>query len=319
MPAGAVAAAQNAPLYGTVILNLAEETPAAVIAAIGGDTSMGIPFGFLTDLPTFNVSRETVNITEPIAGLGIRLKGSEQLQMEEGTVELAFAQITADNIRYALPGTTKSDWVSDVTGSLTVGTGNSSVRVRALAAGTVGNSIQYAQSAPAGTGAPQATVAVTGTAPNYTITVSPKTTATANDVIEAINNHATAKTLVQAGRPAGTNGTGAPATAIAAPLAGGAAGTKIGSKLISSGSWALADYIRTVHIIWESTATQVAHMARVKNAISMDDFSFQGDDGGQMSGVSVTLTATSDESDYNAATGNYTGPFAWFALDPVQV
>jgi hypothetical protein len=34
-----------------------------------------------------------------------------------------------------------------------------------------------------------------------------------------------------------------------------------------------------------------------------------------MSGVSATFTATADESDYNAATGNYVGPFAFLKLD----
>lgn len=312
-----MAAAQNAPLYGTVIINLAEETPNAVVQAIAGDTSYGINLGFLTDLPTFNIARETVNITEPIAGLGTRLKGSEQLQMEEGTVELAFAQLNIDTIRYALPGTTKAAWNSATTASITAGTGNSSVRVRALTAGTTGNSILYVQSAPSGTGAPFATVTVSGTAPAYTITVASKTDATANDVIDAINTHATARTIVQAGRPAGTTGTGVPATLASTALSGGAAGTRIGYMLTSQGSWALSDYIRTVHIVWESTATNVAMLARIKNAISMDDFSFQADDGGQMSGVTMTLTATADEADYQTASGNYAGPFAILKLDDV--
>lgn len=317
LPSGAVAAAQNGLLYGSVIINLAEETPAAVVAAIAGDTSYGISLGFLTDLPTFTVARETVNITEPIAGLGTRLKGSEQLLSEEGTVECSFAQVSIDNLKYTMPGTTKSDWNADLTASITAGTGNSSVRVRALTAGTTGNSIEYAQTAPSGTGAPYATVTVTGTAPAYTITVASKTDATANHVIDAINSHATAKTIVQAGRPSGTTGTGVPATLAAAALTGGAAGSRIGYKLTSGGSWGLSDYIRTVHVVWESTATNVAALARIKNAISIDDFSYQADDGGQLSGTTLTLTATADEADYNAATGNYAGPFAFLKLDDV--
>lgn len=329
LPKGAVNAAQNAPLYGTVIMNLVEETPDAVIAAIGGDTSMGIPFGFLTTLPTFNVNRETVNITDPIAGLGIRLKGSEQLRSEEGTVELAFAQLSTDNIMYALPGTRKTDWMSAKTGSLTVGTGNSAYTVRAIAPGVSGNSIQYAVTVP-GTANANPTgpvVSVTGTAPNYTISVDVSTgtagaapypvTSTANDVIRAINAHAVAKTIVQAGRPATSTGAGIVAASVAAPLAGGSAGTRIGSVLTSQGSWTLADYIRTVHVAWESVSAPVAMLGRVKNAISMGNFSFQGDDGGQMSGASLTLTATADESDYQSATGNYAGPFAFLKLDDV--
>lgn len=312
-PAGTVAASINAPLYGTVIMNLVEESPAAIIAAIGGDTSYGTALGFLTGAPTFNVARESVNTAENIMGLATRIKGTEQLQNEEATIECEFASISIDNLKYALPGTIKSDWTPAVSASITAGTGNSSVTVRALTGGTGGNSLLYAQTAPSGTGAPYATVTVSGS----TITVASKTDATANHVIDAINAHATAKTLVQAGRPAGTTGTGLPATLAATALSGGAAGTRIGYTLTSPGTWGLSDYIRSVHVVWESVATRVAMIARAKNAISMDDFSFQADDGGQMTGVSMTLTATSDESDFSSTTGNYVGGWAISKLDDV--
>lgn len=316
-PAGTVAAAQNAPLYGTVIMNLVEESPAAIIAAIGGDTSYGTALGFLTGAPTFNVARESVNTAENIMGLSTRIKGTELLQNEEATIEVEFASLSIDNLKYALPGTVKSDWTPAVSASITAGTGNSSVTVRALTGGTGGNSLLYAQTAPSGTGAPYATVTVTGTAPAYTITVASKTDATANHVIDAINSHATAKTLVQAGRPAGTTGAGVPATLAATALAGGAAGTRIGYTLTSPGTWGLSDYIRTVHVVWESAASRVAMIARAKNAISMDDFSFQANDDGTMGGASMTLTATSDEADFSATTGNYVGGWAISKLDDV--
>jgi hypothetical protein len=71
-------------------------------------------------------------------------------------------------------------------------------------------------SATSGTGAPLVVVTVSGTVPNYTVTVAPKTGATVQDVIGAINAHATANRLLQAGRPAGSRGTSAVATFVAA-------------------------------------------------------------------------------------------------------
>jgi hypothetical protein len=324
LPRGAVAAAQNAPLYGTVIFNLVEETPAAVAAALAGDTSMGLPVGFLTDLPTFTVSRETVNITEPIAGLGVRLKGSEQLQSEEGTVELSFASISVENLKRALPGLRDSAWNSATNGFRSVGTGNVAHTVRALASGAAGNALSYAIVVPATANA-VASVTVTGAAGSETITfntatdaaATPASTSTANDAIRLINAHATASKLVQAGKPATSDGTGIVTATAAATLSGGAAGTRIGTRLKSNGTWAISDYIRTVHVIWESVNTNVAHMARIDNAISMDDFSFQGDDGGTMSGISMTMTATASEEDYDSNTGRYRGPFSWMRLDDV--
>ncbi len=315
LPRGAVAAAQNAPLYGTAIYNLVEETPAGVAAALAGDTSMGIPVGFLTDLPTFNVSRETVNITEPIAGLGVRLKGSEQLMSEEGSVELSFASITAENLKRALPGLRSTDWTSAAHGSAVLGTGNAAVKLTALASGvSVNTNYTAVIAAPAGA---TTTVVVSGTLPARVITINPSTTATANSVVDAVNANAAANAIVQAGLPATSNGTAVVAAVTSTPFAGGTAGTRIGTVLKSNGSWLISDYIRTVHVIWESVNTNVAHMARIKNAISMDDFSFQGDDGGTMSGISMTLTATAAEEDYDTASGNYAGPFAWLRLDDV--
>jgi hypothetical protein len=324
LPRGAVAAAQNAPLYGTVIFNLVEETPPAVAAALDGDTSMGLPVGFLTDLPTFNVSRETVDITGSIAGLGVRLKGSELLLSEEGSVELAFASISVENLKRALPGLRDSAWNSDTNASRSVGTGNAQHTVRALASGAAGNALSYAIVVPATANA-VASVTVTGAAGSETITfntatnaaTTPASTSTANDAIRLINEHATAKKLVQAGRPKTSDGSAVVTAAAAATLAGGAPGTRIGDRLKSGGSWTLSDYIRTVHVIWESVNTNVAHMARIDNAISMDDFSFQGDDGGAMSGISMTMTATASEEDYDSNTGRYRGPFSWLKLDDV--
>jgi hypothetical protein len=314
-PRGAVRASQNAPLYGMVVFNLVEESPAGVAAVLDGDTSMGQPVGFLTGAPTFNVSRETVNITEPIMGLGVRLKGSEQLQNEEGTVELEFANISVDNLLRALPGTRRSDWLSVAHASVTLGSGNAAFKLAALEGG-VGPNTNYTAviATPAGS---TTTVAVTGSLPSRVITITPATGATANDVIKAVNANSQANAIVQAGRTNASDGTGTVAAVTSTPFSGGAAGTKIGERLTSPGSWALSDYVRTVHIVWESTATNVAMMARIKNAISMDDFSFQADDGGQMSGIGMTLTATADEEDYVAATGSYTGPFAIMKLDDV--
>src|SRR5215216_3646518 len=227
-------APNSAPLGpGVLIANLSEFTPLGVAAAIAGDTSMGFRLGAMTSSPSVSIARETNDLTENYVGINAMFKGATQIMRTDITLEVELAELTHSNIKLLHPGLSESNWLNAAVSRRTYGTGNSAFSVAALTPGNTGDSITVATVA-AGANTPL-TVVVTGTAPTYTITVNLSTTAvagtsnaTALAVVNAINNHATASTLVQAGLPVTSDGSGTVAGAISQALAGGTTGSKVG-------------------------------------------------------------------------------------------
>ncbi len=314
LPAGLSQKGVNDPLGpGVVLYDVVSYKPADILSIINGDTAMGKSLGLLSAAPTFSVSQDTVNMYDNVVGLNARLLGSEQLSSQEVTIECEFININKSTLALAMPGLSETDWMGDTNALLVTGTGNAAFKTVALAGGTGGNAISITVGTPAGTGAPQVVVTVTGSA----ISLAVKTTATANDAVAAINSHAAARALVQAGLPTTSNGTGVLLAQVSTPLAGGAAGTRIGGKFQHRGFWDTSNRLRNVAIVLESNKSSVAHVFSIRNAISMDDFEYSAEDDQVLAGVGMTFSAENSDDDYDAAVGNYRAPFTLYRLDDV--
>lgn len=291
---------------GVLLANMVEFTPLAVKQVLQGDESLGLKLGALTAAPSVSISRELNDRSEGVVGLNAPLMGAQVLQRTDITVEADLVELTTKNIKVLHPGLTETDWLNSAHGRGTFGTGNSAFNVAALRAGVSGNTIMIAVSAPSGS---VTTVAVSGTTPNETITVTPKTGATALDVVEAINGNAAAAALVQAGTPFTSDGTGTVATITSTALAGGTAGTKIGARLKPTGFIPRSAYMRNVCLALEGDNTDLLQLWRVNNVIQTEDLDYEPDDEGGVSGMTVTFAGHVGDSDYDPTTGVYVPPY----------
>lgn len=291
---------------GVLLANLVEFTPLAVKQVLGGDESLGLKLGALTAAPSVSITREITDRSEGIVGLNAPLLGAQVLQRTDISVEADLVELHTKNLKILHPGLTEVDWMSAAHARATIGTGNAAFNVAALRPGVSGNTIAFAVSAPSGS---VTTVAVGGTNPSETITVAPATGATALDVIDAINGHAEAKKLVQAGTPLTSDGTGAVATHASAPLAGGSAGAKIGARLKPTGTIRRSDYMRNVVLALEGDNTDVLQLWRINNVIQTEDLDYEPDDEGGVSGMTVTFAGHVGDSDYDPNTGIYIPPY----------
>lgn len=301
---------------GVLLANLVEFTFPAVKAAISGDTAAGYRLGAMTSAPSVSISREVTDRTEDIVGLDAPFVGAQVLRRTDVVMEAELVQLTPQNLKLIHPGLAESDWMSATHAALTTGTGNSAFRLMALVPGTAPNAITRVVSAPAGG---TTTVAVTGSAGAEIITINPATGATANAVVDAINNHATAKTLVQAGLPATSDGTGVSVAAVSASLAGGATGSKIGKILKPTGSFKRSDYLRNLVLALEGDNQDVLMMYKIDNAFQTDDFDYSPDDEGGISGISCSFTGHVTEANYDPVLGVYVSPYSIYVADVASV
>ena len=311
---------QNADLGpGVVLKNVLDLSPAGIDKVLAGNRAFGQKIGAMTSAPSISISRNMIDITEPIVGLNVALKGARQVQRVDASIDVEFAEITHDNYEILNPGQSKTDWLSSANASLDVGTGNSQFSVVARNAGITGNSITLTRTAAAGASAPT-TVSVTGNA--ITVTLGTGTTAgvvnaTATDVVAAINASATAALLVQAGLSGTSNGTGLVAAGASTPLAGGAAGSRIGYTFRDQATLRLSDYMKNMCFVMESTQSKVNTIYTFFDVVATEDFEQSPDDEAQISGVSQTFMAHASESSYDPVSGVYLPAYERRALDPV--
>lgn len=295
---------------GVALANQVDFTPQGIKDAINGDESKGIKLGALASAPTFNASPEFQDLTENIVGLNAAFKGAQVLQRTDVTIDVEIVELSVRNLKYIFPSMQSVDFLSSVHARLTVGTGNSQFNVVSQTPGVIGNSTSLVISAPSGS---STSVSVAGSV----ITVAPKTAETANGAIAAINANAAAFALVQAGLSSTSNGTGAVATLVSTPLAGGTAGSKIGARLNSTGFAADSNYLSNLTLALEGKNQDVLVIYKVANAFSNDDFEYAADDDGNLSSISATFMGHIGDANYDPTTGSYLPPFDIFVFDPV--
>lgn len=304
---------------GVVIANMIDNpTPLDIADALAGDESKGFRLGALTSAPSIDITFDRQDLTENIVGLNATFKGAQQINRTDVTVGCELVELTHRNLKFCHPGFSQANWMSDVKGKVTLLTGNAAFSLVARAGGTTGNSVTITTVAGSGTLTPT-TVAVVTNAITVTLGTSSGSTinATANDVVAAINASAAASALVQAGLPKTSDGTGVQTAVSSTPLAGGAAGAKIGVRFDPTGFLALTDYLNNITLALEGNATPVQQIYRVDNVIQTDDFSYTPDDSGNISGLSVTFTGSITENNFDAATGRYRPGYSIYNLDPV--
>jgi hypothetical protein len=294
---------------GILVENLVEFTGPGVKAAIAGDTGAGTMLGAMTSAPSISISREVTNRSEDLVGLNAIGKGSQVLQTTEVVMEAELVELTPEQLMRVHPGLAKSDWINDVHGKITAGTGNAALSVWSIVPGVAGNSTTFAISTPSGSGA----ISVTYTAPD--VVVAPPTGATAQEVVDAINATASLEEVVQAGLPATSDGTGAVAAFTEAPLAGGAAGSRIGYKLDPTGFFKSSNYSRNLVLCLEGDNQDLLHIWRIDNAFQTDDLDISPDDAGGITSVSCSWTGHVTAANYDDTLGVYLPPYGIYVSD----
>ncbi len=288
-------------------------------AAARGDESRGKHLGMLTSPPQVTVDPDTQNLLDGVVGLSGEYKNSKQPGTYSVEASGEVTEIEPDRMRYFQPGLIEIPWTNSAHASLTDGTGNARHTLTARASGTGGNSITYARTVPATTNA-ALSVSVSGSA----ITVSLATgatasvsTSTAKQVIDAINAHSGAAALVRGGLSVNTDGTPSDGSTVvgalaATNLAGGTAGSSIGSEFSYAGNYNEADYLSNVTMVVGTTEQDIYVVYVVRNAINVDSWNPQFDENGAVSGLGVTWRGHSDTADRNAVTGAIKPPVRMF-------
>lgn len=312
---------QNADLGpGIVLKNVLDLSPAGIDKVLAGNKAFGQKIGAMTSAPSISISRNTIDITENIVGLNAALKGARQVQRVDASIEVEFAEVTHENYHILNPGQVETDWMSSANASLDVGTGDSQFSLAARNAGIGGNSITLTMTGAAGASAPT-TVSVSENA--ITVTLGTGATAgvvnaTAKEVVGKINADSAATLLVQAGLSGTSNGTGVVAAAASTPLAGGTAGSRIGSTFRDQATIKLTDYMKNMCFVMESTQSKINTIYTFFDVIATEDFEQGADDDANISGISQTYMAHASESSYDATSGVYLPAYERRALDPVM-
>ncbi len=297
---------------GVLIANLTEFTATNVKSAIQGDSSAGLRLGAMTSAPSVSISREVTDRTENIVGIDAPGVGAQVLRRTDVVLEVELVNLGIDNLKRIHPGLAEEDWMSTAHAKLTTGTGNAGFTIMALTGGTGSNAVTRVIVAPAGS---ITTVVVSGTAGAEVITINPKTAETAAGVVAAINSSTTANKIVQAGLPVTSDGTGAVAAAVSAPLAGGTAGSKIGKILKPTGFFKNSDYLRNLCLCLEGSNQDILQIWKIDNAFQTDDLDYSPDDEGGVAGISCSFTGHVTEANYDSTLGVYLPPYRIFTAD----
>lgn len=304
--------------------NLIDTSPDGIEAVfIDGDQSRGIAAGMLTGAPEINKDPDTQNYLDNVVGLSAEYKGA----MQPGTISVEASaevgELSHDTIMKLQPGLSREDWNSDAHATLlrNPGVPHGAFAVTARTPGVAGNSVDLAITVPDGAGAnPNGPVVTVGA--GDVITVDVETAAagvpasTAREVVNAINAHPQANILVQAGLyGAGNRGTGIVAAAASAPLAGGAAGSRVGYRYSDTGFFSDEDYLDNVVMVLPTTFQNVYYVCVVKNAINVAEWNPSYDENGAVAGVEVTWRGHVTAADRNGVTGAMRGALDQYLMD----
>lgn len=265
----------------------------------------------MTSAPSVSISREVTDRSESIVGINAAGKGSQVLQRTDVVMEAELVELTPDQLTRIHPGLAKADWISDTHAKLNIGTGNAAFQVYSLTPGVAGNSTNIVVSTPAG-------ATTSATFATNTLTIAPKTAETAKGMVEALNaNYASVLTAanVQLGLPSTSDGSGTLLAATTTPLAGGAAGTRMGYRMTPQGFFKSTDYKRNLCLCLEGDNQDLLHIWRIDNAFQTDDLDVSADDAGDVSGVSVSFQGHVTEANYDSTLGVYLPPYAIYVAD----
>lgn len=288
------------------ILDLLTETPGAP----------GFHLGGMTSAPAFGEEQEEVDFSENLVGVDGSYMGMIQPMSVDPTITVEIAKLNIRNLKLVRPDfESRARLARGVRASITVGNTDSRVIVEALAFDVSGNLIDFEIINPA-TADAQLTVEVVPSGDRRLVTVALATsgssaaTSTANEVITAINTHAEASLLVQARRPADSDGTGVVAGAASAALSGGANGDRVGAILERRGYYRLTDYVRNVVLVCPLIDPETGDirpagwMIELDNCLNRSDsFEYEPDDGGNIAGVQMELRGHIDLRNLDRKTG----------------
>lgn len=312
LPSATLRSVNSAPLGpGVLLANVVDFTPTGIADVLDGDEEKGIRLGAMTTAPSVSITRETQDITENLVGLNAPLKGAVQIQRTDVTVDVELAELTHRNLKYIHPGLSEASWTSATPGTLTLGTGNAAFSVASRVTGVAANSIMIVVSTPAGS-----TTSVSFATSTWTI--APKTGATAQEVVDAINATSASKdtaTGIQAGLPKTSDGSGTVAAATSTALAGGTAGSAIGKIFSPTGYVPFSAYFDNLVMALEGVNTQVLQLWRVDNAVQNDDIAIEPDDSGAISGISCSFAGHVGDANFDPATGVYIPPYKIYNLN----
>lgn len=304
---------------GTIIEDLVDNSISGLEKIMLGNSAYGRKVGAMTATPEPTISREWIDLSEPLVGINASLKGTKQVQRVDVSLAVTVAEDSIENYEALNPGQSRTDWLNSPHGSLDLGAGNAAFSVVAMAPGVAGNSVSLALVAP-GTASAPLTVAVTGNAITVNLATgvgtTPPVTSTAKEVVDAINAHSQASLLVRAGLPATSNGSGVAVAAASAPLAGGADGARIGVEMVDNAFVTESNH-HTYSFVMESQRSRFNSVLTLYNCLQTEDYNPSYDDNGQISGISGTFMAHADMSTYDPNTGVILPPYRWRKLDRV--
>ncbi len=299
----------DAPLRAGLFTNVANDYlhPEGFLAIMRGDAAAAGKGRFIANLmgaPTVTESDTRNNPFEDVYGQSGDVVGNEQIEMVRAELTFSLISLTLENLKLIRPDYVfKNVFGADgAFATLAVGTGTAGVTYTADQKGTAGNSIRVAHVNP-GAASPLS-VAVSGN--DITVTLAHSGTAltsTAAQVRDAVNAHAGAAPLVNAGLTG--DGTGVAVAQALTNLAGGTNGTVVGVRLTRRANVAPADYLTNAVIVWSNSDKNIGGAYLLKKAINVnEDKEYSFDDDGNAFGVEVNLRAHSDGSSMDPITGD---------------
>ncbi len=299
---------KTSPLKAAILVGVASDLmhPEGFLSIIRKDPAAagkGTLLANLAGAPSKNESDTLVNPFEDLYSKSGDIKGDNQWQSTRAEITFTPVSRSLDILKLIYPGSRFEDvfGADGVAATLAIGTGTAGVTYTADKKGTGGNSIRVAHVNP-GAASPLS-VAVSGN--DITVTLAHSGTAitsTAAQVRDAVNAHAGAAPLVNAGLTG--DGTGVAVAQALTNLAGGTNGTKVGIRRTSRGRITLTDYHSNVVLCWTTIDKTVAGAYVIREAINVEeDKNYEFNDDGAAFGVDCTMRAHSSGETMDPETG----------------
>ena len=322
-PLGAGAVFADLPeVSEDAIMDLLTETPGA----------QGFHLGGMTSSPSFAEEQEEIDFAENLVGVDGSYMGMIQYMSVDPTITVELAKLNIRNLKLIRPDfEARARLARGTRAEITVGAGAARITVESLAFDVSGNLNDYEVINPA-TAEAELAVEVIPVGVRRTIRVSLATSdtsaaiSTANEVITAINNDEQASDLVQARRPAGSDGTGVVAGSALAPLVGGTNGDRVGAILERRGFYRLTDYVRNVVLVCPMIDPETGDirpagwMIELDNCLNRSDsFEYEPDDGGNIAGVQLELRAHIDLRKLDRTTGRAKPQYRIHTIDMAEL
>ncbi len=260
----------------------------------------------LAAAPTMTETDERVNPFEDLYGKSADVVGEEQIQSSRSEISASLASLTLKAMKLLRPDFRFSEVYGNdgAFATLSIGTGTSGVTYTADQRGTGGNSIRVAHVNP---NVANAALSVSVSGNDITVTLGNTATAgtissTAAQVRDAVNAHAGASALVNAGLTG--DGTGTAVAQAMTALSGGTNGTVVGIRMKRTLVLNISDYLDNIVLAASTSTHTIGRAIILRKAINVNDdreYSFNEDM--SVFGVDLTWRAHSDASSADPATG----------------